>query len=428
MGAEEVASHQRERLMGAMVETVGRRGYEKATVTEVVALAGVSKTAFYRNFSSKLECFLATYDELLERGTEQIAAAYGSSGEPEKRLRAAFERVAELIAERPAEARLVIVDSVGLGAASVRPRARAAGTFESLIQENLPEAPAGKVSTVTIRAIIGGIRSIIYRSLRDGKPERIGECASELMQWALDYQREAERRAAGAANVGVRLVAALGPAAEDWAASPASVSEGSGLDWEEPANSNRSRSELSQEERIMRATAQVTVEKGYVGLSIAAISAAAGTSNQTFYEHFDSKQAAFLASYEALVLRALERIAAAVAAQDDWLLGTAAGIVTLLGCFVRDPLLRTLAFVERPAAGVAALERAETLLDLFAAFLRPEPLPAGVARQPPDLVIEAIAGGLWAAVEGETMEGRVDSVTGLASELLNIALVPFGVA
>ena len=184
---------------------------------------------------------------------------------------------------------------------------------------------------------------------------------------------------------------------------------------------------LSQRERIMRATAQLAVEKSYARLSIAAISATAGTSNQTFYEHFDSKQAAFLASYEALVRRALERIATAVAAQDGWLEGTAAGIVALLGCFVQDPMLRTLAFVERPAAGVAALERAETLLELFTAFLRPEPLPPGVARRPPDIIVEAIAGGLWAAVQAETIEERVDSVPGLAAELLDIVLIPFGV-
>ena len=90
-------------------------------------------------------------------------------------------------------------------------------------------------------------------------------------------------------------------------------------------------------------------------------------------------------------------------------------------------MLRTLAFVERPAAGVAALDRAETLLDLFTAFLRPEPLPANVARRPPDVVIEAMAGGVWAAVEGETTGGLVDSVPALAAELLNVVLVPFGV-
>ncbi len=412
-----------------MLEAVRRHGYATVTLRELVGLAGVSKSTFYEHFDDKQACFLATFEEIVALGVEQIEAAYGSEQGPEKRLRTAFERLAELVAEQPAEAALVIVDSVSLGAASVEPRARVAQIFESLIHESAAEIGhgGGVISRVTTRAIVGGIRSLIYRSLRAGNPERLRGYAAELVQWGLDYQLEAERRAAGAADVGARLVAALGSDAIERAESPEESSEGSSLAWEEPANSERSRAELSQRERMLRATAQVAVEKGYARLSIPAISAAAGTSNQTFYEHFDSKQTAFLAAYEALVRRALERIATAVAAQDDWLEGTAAGIVALLGCFVRDPMLRTLAFVERPAAGVAALDRAETLLDLFTAFLRPEPLPANVARRPPDVVIEAMAGGVWAAVEGETTGGLVDSVPELASELLNIVLVPFGV-
>lgn len=414
--------------MGAMVESVVRHGYEKATVGEVVALAGVSKTAFYQNFPSKQACFLATFEEIVRRAAKQIAAARSPRQGAEERLRASFERLAELVADRPAEAQLVIVNSLSLGGASVEPRARAVRTFEVLIEEILEETePRAKVSRVTVRALIGGVRSLVYRSLRDGEPERIQGCASELIEWALGYQRYAECLASGTANVGVGLVSALGPMAKKLAAPPMASEEGSELSWEEPANSDRSRAELSQRERIVRATAQVAVEHGYARFGIASISAAAGTSNQTFYEHFNSKQDAFLASYEALIRKALERIAVAVAGQGEWLMGTAAGIVALLGSFVEDPMLKTLAFVERPAVGVAGLERAETLLDLFTAFLRPQELPAGVARRPPDVVVEAIAGGLWAAVEAETLEGQVDSVTGLAAELLNVALIPFGV-
>ena len=131
MSADQVSRHQRGRVIGAMVESVARQGYEKATVGEVVALAGVSKTAFYRNFASKQECFSASFEEIAAGGTEQIRAAYGSRQGVAERLRAAFERLAELIEERPAEARLVIVDLLSLGAASAEPRAQAVRIFES---------------------------------------------------------------------------------------------------------------------------------------------------------------------------------------------------------------------------------------------------------------------------------------------------------
>ena len=150
------------------------------------------------------------------------------------------------------------------------------------------------MSRVTVRAIVGGIRSLVYRSLRTGESRLASRYTRELMQWGMGYQIEAETSRRGCPGRGGRTLAALGPEALERAECSAASSGGSSLSWEEPANSDRSRAELSQRERIMRATAQVTVENGYAALSIPAISATSGTSNQTFYEHFDSKQTAFL--------------------------------------------------------------------------------------------------------------------------------------
>jgi hypothetical protein len=50
---DDVARHQRNRLIGAMVVAVSRKGYDAVTVGELVAVAGVSKTAFYRQFANK---------------------------------------------------------------------------------------------------------------------------------------------------------------------------------------------------------------------------------------------------------------------------------------------------------------------------------------------------------------------------------------
>ena len=101
-----------------------------------------------------------------------------------------------------------------------------------------------------------------------------------LVDWALDYQRDDRQGgdgccpAVGAARrqrPGRRFIA-------------------------EPPDSRRSRDELSQRERIVRAAARVVVARGYEKLSIPTISAEAGTSHQTFYEHFRSKRDAFLAA------------------------------------------------------------------------------------------------------------------------------------
>jgi AcrR family transcriptional regulator len=59
LSARVVRASQRERLIGAMLELVSGRGYAATTVPEVVALARVSRNAFYEFFSDKEECFLA---------------------------------------------------------------------------------------------------------------------------------------------------------------------------------------------------------------------------------------------------------------------------------------------------------------------------------------------------------------------------------
>jgi Bacterial regulatory proteins, tetR family len=56
---ESVARNQRWRLMAAMVAAVAERGYERTTVGDVVELSGVSRTAFYRHYANKEDCFVA---------------------------------------------------------------------------------------------------------------------------------------------------------------------------------------------------------------------------------------------------------------------------------------------------------------------------------------------------------------------------------
>jgi AcrR family transcriptional regulator len=60
---ESVASNQRARLYGAMIEMLATRGYEASIVVESCALAGVSKRTLYERFpGGKQECSLATCD------------------------------------------------------------------------------------------------------------------------------------------------------------------------------------------------------------------------------------------------------------------------------------------------------------------------------------------------------------------------------
>ena len=66
-----------------MVEAVWRNGFAATTMREVVGLAGVSNTTFYKHFDSLQDCFLAAFDEIMAASGARITEAYlGASGFP----------------------------------------------------------------------------------------------------------------------------------------------------------------------------------------------------------------------------------------------------------------------------------------------------------------------------------------------------------
>src|SRR6201995_6159972 len=62
MSRDDVARNQRARMYGGMIEAVHARGYPQTTVADVIALAGVSRRAFYEQIANKEACFLSPYD------------------------------------------------------------------------------------------------------------------------------------------------------------------------------------------------------------------------------------------------------------------------------------------------------------------------------------------------------------------------------
>src|SRR5690242_10626029 len=75
----EVRASQRERLIEAMVASVGDVGYTATNVPDVVARARVSRNAFYALFEDKTDCFIAACDD---HAREMLEILLGRAGEP----------------------------------------------------------------------------------------------------------------------------------------------------------------------------------------------------------------------------------------------------------------------------------------------------------------------------------------------------------
>ena len=408
--AEQVARHQKARLQGAMIEAVARHGYWETTLRELVGLAGVSKTTFYDHFESKQDCFLSTFDEISAVMRGQVEAAYRSKVDFRERLVAALSTFFDLAVETPAAAALGTVDSLTLGVAGVEHRERASETFETMVAQSFEHSPSHReLPPTTVKAVVAGIRGVTYRRLRRGTQAELPALTETLVDWAIDYQRpegKSTQEAMAAAGV---------PAPEPPASAKADPP------WEEPPSSDRSRRLLDQRARIVRGVAHVVVAGGNEALTIPAISGAAGVSNKTFYEQFDSKRDAFLAAYDELAGEALAVTVAAIAAAGDGPAALGAGVRALLEHIARNELFARLAFFDLASAGPAAMDRADSSLDGFTALIDTERLGG---NEFPMVIQEAVGSGLWAVIQHEIHHGRRARLPELAPELTRIALAP----
>lgn len=411
LSPEDVARHQKARLQGAMVEAVARHGYSDTTLGELVTLAGVSKTTFYDHFQSKEDCFLSTFDEIVEELARRVASAYREPGDFREKLLAATHVFLATAEGEPAAARLAAVDSLTLGAAGVTHRERASVAFELLIRQSFDHSPEARpMPETTVRAVVGGIRGVAYRRLRSGRHAELPGLSEELVDWALGYQKADTMRVQQAMKAAARPLPKLSGQEET-------------VPWDEPPESKLSRASLSQRERIIRGTARVVVENGYGALSIPAISGAAGVSNQTFYEFFTSKREAFLAAFQQIAARALSLTEEAMASTTDTLDALGIGVRALLEHIAENELFARLAFFELATAGPTAMDHADAVLDHFTALI--DLAAAGGSSARDSVTIrEAIGSGIWSVVQHEIFHGRRAELPQLAPEITRLALAP----
>jgi AcrR family transcriptional regulator len=182
---------------------------------------------------------------------------------------------------------------------------------------------------------------------------------------------------------------------------------------------------VTQRERLLAATEQLVAEKGAAGATIEAIVKAAGVSSVTFYEHFEDKEACFVAAFERAVGETRAVLAEAVPAGLAWPEQIRAGLAALLAAIDAKPARARLCLVEAQIGGSQLRARHQALLDATAAKLREgralASAPAGLAETQE----EATAGGLaWLLRERLELSGG-GSVRELLPRMTEIALSPY---
>jgi len=182
---------------------------------------------------------------------------------------------------------------------------------------------------------------------------------------------------------------------------------------------------VTQRERLLDGMAQTVAVNGYAATSVADVLRAAGMSRRTFYERFADKEDCFLAAYDAIVAAASERVRAACAAAPP-AQRLERGLDALLRLLAAEPAFARLGVVEVLAAGPRGLERRDETLRLFVGLVREHAAPAAAAAPPPDLVAQAIVGGIYELLYSHLVRGEADRLPELNADMLHYTFMLLG--
>ena len=122
LSRKQVQASQRQRLLDAVLDVVGERGYAEATVADITTAAGVSRTTFYEQFRNKLDAFLTAYDEFGKTFLTDMAGTPATT--PLDTLTAAGERLVEWSRKRPNACRAFLLEIHAVGEEGLEHRDR----------------------------------------------------------------------------------------------------------------------------------------------------------------------------------------------------------------------------------------------------------------------------------------------------------------
>jgi AcrR family transcriptional regulator len=389
---EEAERNQRERLFAAMVAAVDEKGYEAATVADLVDLSGVSRSAFYRHFDDKQACFLAAVEILVQPTLKRLGA--DEPGPPGvERARGAFMALIETIVSQPAASKMCIVEVYAAGPEGADLVDRMFDSATEVAARLLDQVPGRQGMPIElVRSLVGGIQKVIHKRLYRGQVQELTELAPQLWDWMLGYPvppgpLKATRR---------RTVKAV------------------------PFEERQAQS--SPPERILRALAAVVADKGYPGTTVAEIVERASTSQRTFYEHFKNKEDAIVAALDSGSAHMLAAALPAFRRAPDWP-HAVHDTQEAMFCFgAEEPEYARLGGVEMYAAGKRALDQREVVTEGMEGLLAP-----GYELKPktPAIAPEAIGGALYSLLYDHVNKKGPETLPDLVPTLVYVTLAPF---
>lgn len=177
-----VTEIQRNRMLAAAVEAVGEVGYARMTVAQVISRARVSRKTFYDVFDDREDCFLAVFDNAVERASRVVGEAYEASGGWRDGVRAGLAVLLGLMDEEPVMARICFVEALAAGDRVLAHRARVLERLAHVVDIGRDGSRSAQAPPdLTAQGVVGAVFGVLHSRLLAPTDEPFLELLGPLM-------------------------------------------------------------------------------------------------------------------------------------------------------------------------------------------------------------------------------------------------------
>jgi AcrR family transcriptional regulator len=198
-----VAHSQRERILVSMSRACAQKGYGPTTIADIVEPAGVSRATFYELFRDKEDCLRASMELSLADAMGRVAGIYSPDKPWAQMVVEGSEAFLDLLASRPAFARLALIEAPAAGGHSYEMYRAGKRVLQTLLdrarndpveEETIPGSAAAAALAGAELLVVGQILAGNTRRLRELLPDVVYIIIVPYLgqDEALRYSRAAE--------------------------------------------------------------------------------------------------------------------------------------------------------------------------------------------------------------------------------------------
>ena len=366
LSVEQVAANQRERLIEAMVELAGERGFAATPVAELIARAQVSRKTFYAHFANREDLLLAAFDSCATANLEAARSTCevaNTNGNHDAHDGLGLERLVKLLcscdAGRPGAIAVCNIEIAASDGNGLRLRSELMASYGSVFQASLKADGEAPMSDGFARALAGALYRTIDMSLRRADPPSADALGHELARWACSYCPFPPSLSSAGDSTSTRSSWPwLGAAGLAGGRAPGTLTLAPKGYLSRRGYVPTTLEQHTNRERMLDALAQLNADHGYLALTAEAIAARAELPLGVFRAQFAGKDDAFLAALELGHIRGRAIVERARAAASTWAEGACAATHALLEYFASEPQFTKLALLDAPLAGSEIASRA----------------------------------------------------------------------